>query len=274
LSTVSRKGKGRRITLTVEQAARLYTTSPTKIRRAAGRGELDTEEHAGRLLVFIDPERDTLTSPQAARLLAVQTQTIRKDVARGRLPAKRDGRDYRIPLAAVAEDRRFPSDLRALLVLGDQPGAGDDVPHPTARRTGPLRANVDLHLRVSPPAAEALAAGRERFGSLRAAAENAFLQLGETLPLEAELRRRDEQLAQQDDAVAQARAEARAAKERATKLPDELWCDGCRAFVPLAQLEPEDSREHTGLVWRHRHQGIDVVRYGSEGLLGRRKYGQ
>jgi hypothetical protein len=266
-------GKRRRIELTVEQAARLFSTTPEKVRRAARRGEVQAEERDGRVVVFVDSERDTLTGPQAARLLGVGAPTIRRDVVTGRLEGRRVDHGYEILVAAILADRRCPADVRELLDPDSRRRAEPE--RSTTRVNGPLagRLSLPVYVRLRPEEAEALAAGVERFGSQRAAIGAALAQLGETLPLESELRRLQGELEQRDEKVAHARDEARKAKERAARVPDELYCDGCRAFVPLEQLEAEDDREHGGLVWRHRHQGLDVLRHGSASLVGRRKYG-
>ena len=223
--------------------------------------------------MLVDLERDTLNAPQAARLLGVGSPTIRRDVATGRIVGRHEGREYRIPLGALAHDRRFPAELRELL-LGEQDRSTEDNQHPTRRRSPELaRAVVPLNVMLRPEDAQVLAVGVERYGTKRATVSAALRQLDETLPHEQELRRLQDELEQNERRLEQARAESTAAKERAAKLPDELYCDGCGAFVPLAQLEPEDSREHGGVVWRHRHEGFDSLRYGSERLLGRRKYG-
>jgi excisionase family DNA binding protein len=261
--------------LTVEQAARLYSTTPEKVRRRARRGGLESEERDGRLLIFVDPERDTLTSPQAARLLGVGSPTIRRDVASGRLSAKRDGRDYRIPLASLVADRRCPQDARDLLDPDGRDARIEEAPRSTGRVLGSSagRARVHVHALIRLPAAEALDAATERYGSRTAAVEAALLQVGETLPLEAELRRRDAELDDRDKRLERAREEARVAKERAARLPAELYCHRCDQWVPLEQLEQEDSRELGGLAWIHRHEGLAAVVQGREAPLGRRKYG-
>jgi hypothetical protein len=138
--------------------------------------------------------------------------------------------------------------------------------------TGTVRRRAE-HALIRLPAAEALDEATERFGSRSAAVEAGLLRLGETLPLEADLRQLRQELDEREASVARAREEASEAKERAARVPAELFCSGCGAFVPLEQLEAEDSREHGGLVWRHRHAGLDVLRHGSESLVGRRKYG-
>jgi excisionase family DNA binding protein len=272
LSTIPSARRSRPVEVTVETAARLFATTPAKIRRAVAREELEAEEYAGRLLVRVDLERTTLTAPQAARLLGVGSPTIRRDVATGRLKGEHEGHAYRIPLREVAADRRFPHELRALL-LQEQPPAVEEA-HPTRRRSPELaRAVVPLNVMLRPEDAEALSVGVERFGTKRAAVAAALRQLGASIPFEAELRRRDRELEEQDEALDQARDDAAKAKERVARLPDELYCHGCSAWIPLEQFEQEDDRELGGLAWIHRHEGLAAVMQGRATAVGRRKYG-
>jgi excisionase family DNA binding protein len=258
--------------VTVDTAARLFATTPAKIRRAVARDELQAEEYAGRLLVSIDVERTMLTAPQAARLLSVGSPTIRRDVATGRLKGEHNGREYRIPLAELVRDRRFPSDLRALLLREQAPA--EEEPHPSRRRSPELaRAVVPLNVMLRPEDAQALSVGVERFGTKRSAVAAALRQLGESIPFEAELRRLGRQLEQQGEELDRVRGEASKAKERASRLPDELYCHGCSAFVPLEQLEQEDIRELGGLAWVHRHDGLAAVVQGRSTAVGLRKHG-
>jgi excisionase family DNA binding protein len=265
---------GRKIAVTVEVAARLFATSPARIRAAAARGELEAEDRAGELFVLVDLELTLLSSPQAARLLGVQTQTVRKDVRSGRLRGTHDrgSRGYRIRLRELASDRRFPADLAAVLLLG-QPSPREE-PHPTRRRSPELAgAVVPLNVLLRPEDAEALAVGVERFGTKRAAVSAALRQLGASIPYEAELRRRDAQLEQCGEVLARSREEVSAARERAARLPAELWCHGCSAWIPLEQLQEEESRELGGVAWAHRHEGLTAVLQGRATPLGRHRYG-
>lgn len=268
--------------LRIEEAARLYSTSPEKIRRRLRRGELRSDaEAAGPFaagadpLVVVDVEQDGLSSPQAARLLGVGSPTIRRDVSSGRLRGSREGRDYQIPFTSILADRRCPQDARQLLEpddftsLVEQPAAAAAV-----RRYGPPvgKASVPIYVRLRPEEAQALAVGVERYGSQRAAVGAALAQLGESLPYEAELRRLQQELDREREQARTAREQARTAQERLARLPQELYCEGCRSFVPLEELAEEESREHGGQVLVHRHDGLAaLVQGGASRVLARRR---
>jgi hypothetical protein len=256
--------------LTVEQAARLYSTSPTKVRGMLRRGELEAEESGGpEPFVVVHAGRDELTAAQAGRLLGLATPSVRVALRAGRLRGRKDGGRYFVRLDSLLASQRCPAEITRL--FGGFTAARLPVPS-TRPRVPAARVSVPVYVRLSPQEAEALVLGVERYGSQRAAIGAALAQLGESIPYEAELRRLGDELEERDERLAWARKEAGKAKELAARLPSELWCPGCLTFIPLEQLETEESREYDGgFVWRHRHEGLAALTRGRSTALGRRR---
>jgi hypothetical protein len=268
MSIAETESTGKVTRLTVEQAARLYSISPTKVRRMLRRGELEAEESGGpEPFVVIHAGSDELTAAQAGRLLGLATPSVRAALRAGRLQGRKDGDRYLLRLDSLLASSRCPAEVAQLF-----DGFAPALPEPAARPRVPAgRAHVSVYVRLTPEEAESLADGVSRYGSQRAAVGAALTQLGASIPYEAELRRLGGELEDRDERLERARGEARKAKELAERLPSELYCQGCRAFVPLEQLEAEESREHGGLVWQHRHEGLAAFTQGHAVPLGRRR---
>ncbi len=263
-----KEATGKVTRLTVEQAAHLYSTSPTKVRRMLRRGELEAEESGGpEPLVVVDPARDELTAAQAGRLLGLATPSVRAALRAGRLRGRKDGDRYLVRLDSILASQRCPREVTRLF-----DGFAAAQPEPRVRpRVPAARASVPVYVRLTPEEAEALVLGVERYGSQRAAIGAALAQLGDSIPYEAELRRLGEELEQREERLGRVRKEASEAKEHAARLPSELYCHACSEWIPLEQLEAEQSREHGGLTWLHRHDGLAAFTQGRSAALGRRR---